>query len=510
VRDKDEREAVFWCGLPRPLIFKEIPAGQAALWLRQTAAQEIVFPDGRRRKPSLSTLKRKLRLYRQGGFGALPKKRRRDLGVPRAVPAEVLRTAVEAKREQPRRAPALLNLLLEQRHGKTPARSTLYRHLKAAGATRAQMGLLQEPVRKRWTREHTHDLWVGDFSDGPCVLLAGLATPTHLSAFIDAHSRFVVAARYYLRESMDVLCDTLIRALAAHGSPLALYLDNAKVYHAHSLRVLCARLHIQLLHRPAGDPAPGGLIERFIQTAQNQFESEVRAGERLALERLNQAFQAWLDVAYHESVHSETGQTPRERHRCGLLAPRLQQTALESASLLRLLVQTFNEKPRTGKDRLFAQILAKTRAADRVTLLLIDEAHLLSETALVDPRLLLCAGLDETPRLRLLLCGQDGLLHTLARQSLADLLNRVTVRVHLAPLTKDQSACYLDHRLKLAGGSDKLLGDDAKARLHDYAGGVPRLLNNLATLCLIQGAAKKQKLINAALVDEAARELRML
>ena len=188
----------------------------------------------------------------------------------------------------------------------------------------------------------------------------------------------------------------------------------------------------------------------------------------------------------------------------------LQQTALESASLLRLLVLTFNEKPRSGKDRLFAQILNKARAADRATLLLIDEAHLLGETALTDLRLLLCAGQDDTPRLRLLLCGQDGLLQTLARQSLADLLNRVTVRVHLAPLTKDQTACYLDHRLKLAGGSDKLFGDDAKARLHDYAGGVPRLLNNLATLCLIQGAAKKQKLINAALVDEAARELRML
>ena len=188
----------------------------------------------------------------------------------------------------------------------------------------------------------------------------------------------------------------------------------------------------------------------------------------------------------------------------------LQQTALESASLLRLVVQTFNEKPRSGKDRLFAQILAKTRAADRTTLLLIDEAHLLTESALIDLRLLVCAGQDETPRLRLLLCGQDALLQTLSRQNLSDLLNRITVRMHLAPLTKDQTACYLDHRLKLVGGSDKLFAEEAKTRLHDFAGGVPRLLNNLATLCLIQGAGKKQKLINAALVDEAAHELRML
>jgi len=188
----------------------------------------------------------------------------------------------------------------------------------------------------------------------------------------------------------------------------------------------------------------------------------------------------------------------------------VQQTPMEASSLLRLLVRTLNEKPGFGRDRLFTQILNKTQAAERSTLLLIDEAHLLKEAALTDLRLLLCAGLDEAPHLRLLLCGQDDLLQTLSRQSLADLLNRVTVRIHLAPLSKDQTVCYLDYRLKTVGGSDKLFGDDAKARLHDYAGGIPRLLNNLATLCLIQGAARKQKLINVALVDEAARELRML
>ena len=64
-----------------------------------------------------------------------------------------------------------------------------------------------------------------------------------------------------------------------------------------------------------------------------------------------------------------------------------------------------------------------------------------NETVLTDLRLLLCAGLGNMPRLRLRLCGQDGLLQTLARQSLADLLNRVTVRVHVAPLSKDQTAC---------------------------------------------------------------------
>jgi hypothetical protein len=34
---------------------------------------------------------------------------------------------------------------------------------------------VRKPVRKRWTREHTHDLWVGDFEEGPYVLVDGEA-----------------------------------------------------------------------------------------------------------------------------------------------------------------------------------------------------------------------------------------------------------------------------------------------------------------------------------------------
>jgi putative transposase len=80
-----------------------------------------------------------------------------------------------------------------------------------------------------------------------------------------------------------------------------------------ALKAACLALNIKLLHRPPRDPAPGGLIERFFQTVQSQFEAEVRAGDILTLDRLNRAFSAWLDVSYHQRTHSEIGQTPQQR-----------------------------------------------------------------------------------------------------------------------------------------------------------------------------------------------------
>jgi len=77
-------------------------------------------------------------------------------------------------------------------------------------------------------------------------------------------------------------------------------------------------LNIRLLHRGVGDPPPGGLIERFFRTVQDQLEAELRAGPPLTLERLNQALKAWLEVSYHERPNSETQQSPRLRYEQGL------------------------------------------------------------------------------------------------------------------------------------------------------------------------------------------------
>ena len=97
------------------------------------------------------------------------------------------------------------------------------------------------------------------------------------------------------------------------GVSRQLYCDNAKVYHAHALQFACTTLNIELLHRPPRDPAPGGIIERVIQTTQEQFEAEVRAGKILSLSELNRYFQAWLSASYHQTVHSQTGQAPQNR-----------------------------------------------------------------------------------------------------------------------------------------------------------------------------------------------------
>ena len=149
MKKKDEEWAIFWCTLLHPVLFGEIPSEETQDFLKKLAGEEHNFPDGKRKKPSVSTLRRKLRKYQKEGFEALGRKARSDRGKPRAQSQETLARAVALKRDQPRRSHITINtFLLSEGKGRVP-KSTLYRHLKEAGATRLKLGVTQTPVRRR-------------------------------------------------------------------------------------------------------------------------------------------------------------------------------------------------------------------------------------------------------------------------------------------------------------------------------------------------------------------------
>ncbi len=319
MKEKDKKQAIFWCRLLYPVIYEELEGEKLTGYIESLSQKEVTFPNGKRKKPSKATLWRKLALYRKGGWEALCRRPRSDRGKARVVDQEVIDKAIELKKEAPTRSSVILNQFLDEYYGKTVAPSTLYRHLREAHATRVKLGASKKKVRCRWSRDHSNSLWVGDIEYGPYVIIDGQSRRTYLSAFIDCHSRYIVAGRYYLRENTPVLIDTLLRAWQIHGKPRALYADNGKIYYSEQLEAACLSMQIRLMHRPPRDPEPGGIIEKFFQTVQSRFETEVRVSKILDLNKLNRAFAAWLEVDYHEAINRETGEKPRQRYEKGLV-----------------------------------------------------------------------------------------------------------------------------------------------------------------------------------------------
>ena len=273
MKSKDEKWALFWCKLLHPIIFGEIEREQTNQFLKDICLQDIVFPNGKRKRPSISTLRRKLNQYRKDGFQSLARKARIDRGTSRKFSREIIDKAVELKKN---------NLAVATIPSTGFSRNTIRRRSPnprfiATSNSRAQPSSSSashnKKVRIRWTRDHTHDLWLGDFQEGPYVLVDGEVLPANLCLFIDCHSRYVVEGRYYLKQTLDIVIDSLIRAWTIHGSPKELYLDNAKAYISDALRSACYGIGIKLRHRPPHDPRSRWPGRTFLQHKPNSVRS---------------------------------------------------------------------------------------------------------------------------------------------------------------------------------------------------------------------------------------------
>jgi general secretion pathway protein A len=184
-------------------------------------------------------------------------------------------------------------------------------------------------------------------------------------------------------------------------------------------------------------------------------------------------------------------------------------THLPSAGLFKVLVSQMGEVPRRGKDRLFDQIYQAAKRTEGTLLLVIDEAHLLDGDALIDLRLLVSSAVVEAPPLKILLVGQHPLRAVLKRSQHADLLNRVNVQYRMRPFTKDETSRYIDIQVKQAGGPEDTFDESVKALIHDFSGGIPRQINNIATACLVQAAGTNVIRIDEKLFQHTTVEFQL-
>ena len=154
--------------------------------------------------------------------------------------------------------------------------------------------------------------------------------------------------------------------------------------------------------------------------------------------------------------------------------------------------------------------LLKNYAAERRTLLVIDEAHLLGADLLEELRLLanLEAGGNKT--LQVVLLAQPAIAATLKQPSLASLQQRIAVRTTLVPLDVEEAYDYLLHHVRLAGGKpEKVFDDTALEAIARGATGIPRCLNQAAHQALVLADEGELSIVDTEAALEALTILGM-
>ncbi|MDQ1532084.1 MAG: putative transposase [Microbacteriaceae bacterium] len=248
-RARAREVGLFRYGLISEALDPALSTKQRGRLVRALAAQTHPGPFGPAPvRVSRASLDRWIRAYRAGGFAALVPAPRR---LAPQTPREVLELAVALKTEAPGRTAAQVAVVLAAHAGWAPSPRTLQRHFAALGLNRRRVDATPPAVFGRFEADQPNARWVGDALHGPHV--AG--RKAILIAFLDDHSRAVVAARWGHAETAVALRETLRVALATRGCPAQCYVDNGSMFIDAGLRRACAVLGIKLTHSQPGPPA---------------------------------------------------------------------------------------------------------------------------------------------------------------------------------------------------------------------------------------------------------------
>jgi putative transposase len=217
--------------------------------------------------------------------------------------------------------------------GPLPSYPTLRRYMKDTGLLRAAKRrpkqrdgrshdtALQVQAREVRSYEHAyvHGLWHLDFHEGSrkVLLPSGAWSAAHLLCVLDDCSRLCCHAQWYLANDTEALVHALCQAILKRGLPRALMSDNGSAMTAAETTEGLSRLSVLHQLTLPYSPEQNGKQESFFARIEGRLLPMLEGERALTLALLNDATQAWVEQEYHQSVHSELGQTPLSRALAG-------------------------------------------------------------------------------------------------------------------------------------------------------------------------------------------------
>ena len=157
----------------------------------------------------------------------------------------------------------------------------------------------------------------------------------------------------------------------------------------------------------------------------------------------------------------------------------------------------------------FSQFLHKAHINNKRILLIIDESQRLTNELLEEIRLLSNIEKQSAKLINIFFVGQNEFIDILLRAENRALKQRITINYRINPLTENETEQYVRHRLKVAGSQKNIFTSKAVHEIFAFSGGYPRLINIVCDHSLLTGYVKGKKAIDAGIVKECAKELKI-
>jgi len=208
-------------------------------------------------------------------------------------------------------------------------------------------------------------------------------------------------------------------------------------------------------------------------------------------------------------VRSLLAQAPKHAEIALILNPRMTPAEFLLAICEELGIHVEERSEGSLKDLvdLLSRHLLKAHAEGKRIVLVVDEAQNLAAEVLEQVRLLTNLETETQKLLQIILIGQPELREMLDRTELRQLAQRITGRYHLDPLSTEETAAYVRHRLRVAGATRDVFANGALREISRLSGGVPRLINIICDRALLGAFTEDRHVVSGSVVRRAAGEV---
>jgi len=137
----------------------------------------------------------------------------------------------------------------------------------------------------------------------------------------------------------------------------------------------------------------------------------------------------------------------------------------------------------------------------------IDDAQDMQEPALLALKSMTNFDSDSQHRITFVLCGQPELKAILKYSRFLALNQRIRLASHMKGLSLEETCAYIDHHTRIAGKPNSIFADDAKSHVHRCSEGIPRRINQICYLSILNAAFQQINIIdsnNLFLQEESA------
>jgi general secretion pathway protein A len=188
------------------------------------------------------------------------------------------------------------------------------------------------------------------------------------------------------------------------------------------------------------------------------------------------------------------------------------QTQCTSREFMRFLLlevgcEVNGEQDLVNMHEQFNRCLLQEAHAGRRFIVVVDEAQNLQPSVLETVRLLSDFETPQAKLVQIILSGQPELADKLAKPSLKQLRQRVSLLSTLTPLPVEEVARYINHRLRAAGRADNpLFTVPAMVAIAEMSEGIPRNINNICFNALSLGCSMRQQTIDIDVLQQVAAD----